>query len=69
MRCLTCKYDLSKLTEHRCPECGRAFDPADPKTFHSAGRLSRRVSMLLVILIVVAIVLACVITILPQLRM
>jgi predicted amidophosphoribosyltransferase len=33
MRCLSCKYDLSKLTEHRCPECGRAFDPEDPRTF------------------------------------
>jgi hypothetical protein len=27
VRCLSCKYDLKKLTEHRCPECGRAFDP------------------------------------------
>lgn len=35
MRCLSCKYDLSQLTEHRCPECGRAFDPTDPGTFHS----------------------------------
>lgn len=33
MRCLKCGYDLSQLTEHRCPECGRAFDPKDPTTF------------------------------------
>lgn len=33
MRCLSCDYDLSNLTEHRCPECGRAFDPRNPKTF------------------------------------
>lgn len=35
MRCKTCHYSLSKLTEHRCPECGRAFDPNDPSTFLS----------------------------------
>lgn len=40
MRCLSCKYDLRNLTregrgagEHRCPECGRVFDPDDPRTF------------------------------------
>jgi hypothetical protein len=33
MRCLSCQYDLSNLTEHRCPECGRAFDPQDLQTF------------------------------------
>ena len=32
MRCISCQYDLSKLTEHRCPECGRAFDPNDLST-------------------------------------
>jgi hypothetical protein len=35
MRCLSCKYDLSNLAEHRCPECGRAFDPNNPYTFES----------------------------------
>jgi hypothetical protein len=34
MRCLSCKYDLSNLTEHRCPECGRAFDPHNPATYY-----------------------------------
>lgn len=33
MRCKACNYSLWKLTEHRCPECGRAFDPDDPRTF------------------------------------
>ena len=33
MRCLGCQYDLANLTEHRCPECGRIFDAADPQTF------------------------------------
>ena len=32
MRCKTCHYSLSGLSEHRCPECGRAFDPNDPNT-------------------------------------
>ncbi len=32
MRCFSCQYDLSQLTEHRCPECGRAFDPNDSNT-------------------------------------
>jgi len=27
MRCQTCQYDLTGLTEHRCPECGQPFDP------------------------------------------
>jgi hypothetical protein len=39
MRCKTCRYSLSKLTEHRCPECGRAFDPNDPSTFFSEREL------------------------------
>ena len=33
MRCKTCHYSLSGLTEHRCPECGAAFDPKNPGTF------------------------------------
>ena len=33
MRCLSCNYDLSNLTEHRCPECGRAFDPTIRTTY------------------------------------
>ena len=27
MYCLDCRYALSRLTCHRCPECGRPFDP------------------------------------------
>ena len=33
MRCLSCKYDLSNLTEHRRPECGREFNPRDGYTY------------------------------------
>jgi len=27
MNCPSCGYDLRGLPEHRCPECGRPFDP------------------------------------------
>lgn len=33
MRCRTCKYEISNITERRCPECGCEFDPADPMTW------------------------------------
>jgi len=42
--CAGCGYCLRGLTlEPRCPECGRKFDPDDPKTFrrHPHGRLVR----------------------------
>lgn len=35
--CLGCGYALCKLEGCQCPECGRAFDPADPSTM-SLGR-------------------------------
>ncbi|HZW09446.1 MAG TPA: hypothetical protein VFF69_06040 [Phycisphaerales bacterium] len=35
MRCLTCAYDLSASPAGPCPECGRAFEPADPLTYRS----------------------------------
>jgi hypothetical protein len=34
MRCLSCHYDLRKLTGRRCPECGCTFDPNDPSTYY-----------------------------------
>ena len=36
-RCLGCSYILDHLPENRCPECGRAFDPDDPRTFTNAN--------------------------------
>ncbi len=32
-RCRGCGYILEHLPEPRCPECGRAFDPDDPRTY------------------------------------
>ncbi|HEX2973933.1 MAG TPA: hypothetical protein VHP11_16490 [Tepidisphaeraceae bacterium] len=36
--CLDCNYSLRGLTEHRCPECGRVFDPQRPETMNLSGR-------------------------------
>jgi hypothetical protein len=38
IRCLDCDFDLNATTTGRCPECGRAFDPASPRTFASRSR-------------------------------
>src|SRR5688572_19241830 len=38
MRCIACHYSLANLTEHRCPECGREFDPDDPSTYKKTPR-------------------------------
>jgi len=42
MRCLNCGYDLRGLPENRCPECGRAFDAADPASYLSKLKSGRR---------------------------
>ena len=31
MFCKVCDYSLTATSEHRCPECGTAFDPNDPE--------------------------------------
>jgi len=31
--CHSCDYNLAGLAAGRCPECARAFDPADPATY------------------------------------
>lgn len=33
--CIKCSYIVDYLDEHRCPECGRPFDPDDPKTYRT----------------------------------
>ena len=35
--CRGCGYPLRDLSEPRCPECGRAFDPYDPRTMRAPG--------------------------------
>jgi len=43
MFCRQCGYNLHGLPENRCPECGQAFDPNNPKTYwRHAATLSRR---------------------------
>jgi hypothetical protein len=32
--CLDCNYPLQHLASHRCPECGRPFDPDEPTTMN-----------------------------------
>ena len=41
MHCLTCHYDLTHLAAHRCPECGRRFNPTDPNTFEDPADTER----------------------------
>ena len=38
MYCRRCQYNLVQLTRPSCPECGTAFDPADPGTYLSQPR-------------------------------
>ena len=38
MRCKTCHYSLTGLSEHRCPECGAPFDLGDPNTFDDPSK-------------------------------
>jgi hypothetical protein len=39
--CRKCRYPLRGLETHRCPECGRWFNPNDPKTMIVNGEVSR----------------------------
>lgn len=50
IHCRSCFYDLRTVFSGSCPECGRSFDPADPKTFTTLGKApSLFVGLLLVI--------------------
>ncbi|MCA9254739.1 MAG: hypothetical protein KDA33_03840, partial [Phycisphaerales bacterium] len=41
---LNCQYDLRRLSAHRCPECGRGFDPENRASWAASPtrRLLRR---------------------------
>ena len=41
MLCLDCNYPLHGLDTAHCPECGRAFDAADDRTFNPGRPMSR----------------------------
>ena len=55
MRCLSCHYDLSNLSAgvHRCPECGRIFDAADPQTFDTDPAHPRWVQWLATLAVII----------------
>ncbi len=38
MYCRRCRYVLDGLSDHRCPECGRPFDPANRQTYRTKPR-------------------------------
>ena len=39
--CLECNYSLRGLPDQRCPECGRTFDPGDPRTMNMGRPIGR----------------------------
>jgi len=41
--CPKCGYNLSKLPENRCPECGEAFDPDQLRARQSQGISNRSI--------------------------
>jgi hypothetical protein len=40
--CLSCRHSLRGLASRECPECGRAFDPGDKRTFAETNRRDPR---------------------------
>lgn len=47
--CLGCGYSLRGISTANCPECGRTFDPGDPRTY---GPRSARRALLLPAIVV-----------------
>jgi predicted amidophosphoribosyltransferase len=48
--CKSCHYPLKQLTERRCPECGREFDPDDPSTFDTPRSKQERLAFRLLVI-------------------
>ncbi len=60
--CRRCGYELRGLTTPRCPECGRDFDPANPRSYrrHSIHRWHWYVKRAVILLVTFIIFLAAV---------
>ncbi len=62
MFCRSCHYDLRRLPEARCPECGTPFNRDNPDTYlqviprPNIGRLIVRWAMLVVVAVAAAFV-------------
>jgi hypothetical protein len=64
--CLSCRYPLAGLAHHTCPECGRTFNPLDPRTTASHplhdGRLAlARTAQALTVVLAIASAIAIVV--------
>lgn len=54
MRCKQCGYDLHGLSERRCPECGRRFEPKNSGTYLTkpiSGRRYLSLALMCVVLV------------------
>jgi predicted amidophosphoribosyltransferase len=61
MYCKKCYYDLRKLAERRCPECGARFDPLDSESYltrppNLRARMFGRILLVLVVALIAAFV-------------
>lgn len=68
MRCKSCDYSLENLPEHRCPECGRAFDPNDPQTWNMPGERQRKRARLIGLIVLAALILFLIAAFIPVLQ-
>lgn len=65
MRCKSCHYPLTKLPEHRCPECGRAFDPGDASTWELEALAKRRAWTWVMLVTIIVLVLFLIAVFIP----